>query len=380
VNRNNLIEKGKNMNRKIRYQSALRFESLESRELFSVSGLASQISLAHPITSAEPAAYIAPAVPTAKIATNINYGEIKAGSIDKVKEKDLFVFTVTAANTKIQLALTGAKNGFVAEAKVYDPNGNFLFGVTAGNSLEWTCQKVGKYTIQVADRDLCYRGNYTLGLERISGSFSCDSKTVSAGPIVTGTIDNAIQKNQYVFNVAANTKIQLALTGAKNGFVAEAKVYDCNGKFLFGVTAGNSLEWTFQKGGNYMIQVADRGLYYKGEYTLGLERISGPFSCDCKTVSVGSTVTGTIDNAIQKNQYVFNVSANTKIRLGLAGTAKNGFVAEAKVYDSNGKFLFGVTAGNSLEWTFQQGGKYMIQVADRGLIRTGNFILGLQYA
>jgi hypothetical protein len=201
-----------------------------------------------------------------------SFGTIISGSIDKLLQKNQYVFTLNAP-TKVNIRLAGNNpTGFIAKADIYDASGNWRCGVTAGTAWEGTLP-AGSYVLQVQDRNLAYNGSYTFNVERLSGPWNDNRQPIAVGTYRGGSIDNPIEKDQYTFSLAAATKIRLTLTNNSGSAIfGKADIYDSAGNWRCTVDAGGAWVGTLPAG-DFVVRVYDRNFAYVGGYTLGLLKV-----------------------------------------------------------------------------------------------------------
>jgi hypothetical protein len=344
---------------------SLRLESLDSREMMSVTPLAALVGS----SIAGRAACVASATPAVSTLT-LPIGGIEHGKIGCRGETDSYTFKAKAGDT-VQFSL--ATSGFNPYVKLYDPSGKDIGTMTyTGTTYSFSLAQSGEYTVKIRAANSVSTGSYAIGLERI-GRPSPDAVSLPVnGSIASGKITSQLQKDQYTLQLKAGQQIQLSF--AASGIDFYAKLYGPTGKDLMTmtVTHGTSV-FTAGSAGTYTLQIQDWNLAKTGSYKIGVEAIYPTPSPDVKLLTPGQTASGAITTELQKNQYKVYLTAGQTMRFNFAGS---GFDFYAKLYDPAGNGKMTMTRFNTpYDYCVQSSGWYILQIQDWNLLKTGAYTI-----
>ena len=275
----------------------------------------------------------------------------------------------------------------------FDPSGfplTYLWTLTAPTGSKATLSSATSVNPTfVAD----VAGTYKATLVVNDGSVSSAPATVTitamtgqlyCGDIVSGNITSASQVDQYVYSGTAGGVVTLTLSETSGffpdgGVVAEAVLYDPNGKSILTFYANSQQQVTFSQTGNYHVQVFASNLVYTGTYNLGVV-CRNPLM-PSSALSCGGIANGSISQAAQVDQYTYTGSAGGVVTLTLSETSgffpDGGVVAEAVLFDPTGKSLLTFYANSQQQVTLAVTGTYLIQVFSSNLVYTGGYNLGI---
>jgi ELWxxDGT repeat protein len=230
------------------------------------------------------------------------------------------------------IATAGQQNDYTfnlaADAKLY------FDALTNNSSLEWSL--VGPAGLVVNSRSITYTdglyiggnplinapaGAYTLsvfGDGDTTGAYSfrlLDSAAATAltpGTPASGTLDPANATNLYKFNANAGDQFYFdsqTLTGATSAYW---RLIDPYGNVVFSYYLGSDVgTQTLAAAGTYTLliegYIGDTGT---GSYTFNVQPVATPVAT---TLTLGTTISGTIATAGQQNAYTFNLAADSKL-------------------------------------------------------------------
>ena len=132
--------------------------------------------------------------------TPISCGEIISGTISTVGETDIYTLTVNAGDVMTMRTVVTSGSLYTRMA-LYDSAGSQIAANT-GDTLNYTFNAGGTYTLWVSDYINSNTGSYNLNLEKLNGP--CHTLTpVSCGQVVSGAIDAILDKDLYTLTVNA---------------------------------------------------------------------------------------------------------------------------------------------------------------------------------
>jgi len=312
-----------------------------------------------------------------------------SGTINAVGDHDWFRMTL-AANTLYVLATTqGGGKGLL----ILDASGAFVDGSgdTYGDGrLAFMPAVAGTYYVDVADW-YSATGAYELSLTVVADDYRNNVTTtgiLAVGGTASGTINAVGDHDWFRMSLTANTLYTLAAN--TGGLVDEDKllmVYDASGNLVDQVDAsGAQLAFMPAITGTYYVDLADLS-GATGAYSLSLSSVADDYRNNPTTsgiLSVGGTVSGTIDAVGDHDWFKITLAANTLYTL----VAEDGAVFDgAKIFtilDGSGSpvdqpgYVWGAQgffAGQGA-FMFAAAGTYYLDVAD-AYGQTGAYTLRL---
>jgi hypothetical protein len=233
--------------------------------------------------------------------------------------------------------------------------------------------------VQIRDDNYVETGGYTIGLESLKPA-SPGAGALVRGGIVSGTIGDAIQKDQWTFSGLKGDVIELMSTSTAldSGFAAYTDVYAPSGAHVTGFWAGGNVRLVLPESGTYVVQIRDDNYTQTGFYTIGLEGLR-PASPDAVSLAPNATVSGTIGDAIQKDQWLVAVPAGKRLQVTLSGDAiEAGYHVFADVFAPSGASLGGTWAGTAT-FNTSSAGTYLIQIRDDNYADQGTYQLRVSF-
>ncbi len=197
-------------------------------------------------------------------------GGIVSGSISKAREVDSWTFKGSSGQV-VELATMSTPTRswvFIAQADLYSPSGNLIRGFWGG-SIRVNLNQTGTYTLKIRDFYGNNTGNYTIGLETLKPA-SPDAKTLTSGRQVSGSLNEGIQKDQWIIDIPKGKKLRVDLTGTPRdrGFNAYLDIYSSSGELIGGLWGNGTQTYSFNKSGKLILQVRDLYNSYRGSYRM----------------------------------------------------------------------------------------------------------------
>ncbi|MFA6444279.1 MAG: LEPR-XLL domain-containing protein, partial [Sterolibacterium sp.] len=247
--------------------------------------------------------------PRVLLSGDVNPAQTITGSIDVPGEVDQYGFTL-AQNTRIVFdsltnsssfnwSLTGPKGAEVA-------NRNF----SSSDSID----AVGSPLLDLA------AGDYTItvdGVTDTTGSYSFrlidvqKTQEITPGTQVSGTLDPAKETDVYRFGATAGDRFYFDKQALAGGDVYW-RLYDPYGKSVFGPVSMNSDidVTTLAFDGSYTLLVEGRtNTSGTASYSFNVQKVTD----DVAPMNVGTTVSGAIDHAGQRDFYNFSLTDATQV-------------------------------------------------------------------
>lgn len=305
-------------------------------------------------------------------------GGIVGGTIATPLEKDQLTFTGSRGD---QIALlvssTDTSGGFRAAVELISPSGNRVdFFYDSSGIRKHRLSESGTFLIQISDDHMSHTGEYSLAWEGLV-PYSPNPTSVASGGITFGSIDTPLEQDQFTFAGRAGDIVDLAMTSTAMdpSFNARVEIISPTGSLVdsFEAASGNRRH-KLSETGSYILHVHDINYARRGTYTIGFEGIS-PISPGPTILKSRRTATGTIEHPLQKDQYVFNGTANQIVTMVLTSVSgEHSFAPRAEVLDSAGNRLdYFTTSSGERRLTLRHTGTYTIQVFDENLSRRGAY-------
>ena len=329
------------------------------------------------------------------------------GKIESSGDRDWFAVTLEAGSTyRIDLEGSETSAGTLSDPYlrgVYDENGVLLAGTTNDDSgagrdsrVFFTAQDAGTYYVAAGSYDN-EGGTYTLSVANVTDGSVDDfaartgtSGTVAVDGSTTGGIDSPGDRDWFAVTLEAGSTYRIDLEGSETGDGTLSDPYlwgihNTNGVLLADTTnddggAGynSRMFFTAQEAGTYYVAA---GAYNsrEGTYTLSVANVTDTVMDDFAdgtgttgAVAVGSSTTGEIDYAGDRDWFAVILDAGKTYRIDLegsetsAGTLSDPYL-HGVYYDENGVPLNGTTddddgAGlnSRVEFTARASGTYYV--------------------
>jgi hypothetical protein len=320
-------------------------------------------------------------------AAALTYGQIQAGDITSPLESDVLTFTASA-NDRIQIVTReGAGTLWAPHFELKDPSGHILGTWNGGSSFRSSpaspLGQNGVYQLTVTDLFSDGTGHYSVGLEGLHPLSPNPIALAKGGLTATQSITDPIDVKQYVFNVSAGDKIQLAaMQGPGTNWMPHFELFNPAGDSIDSwngnTVRGYAQELADNGPGQYMLQVSDLFNDGTGTFTIGYEGISPVSPGPISLVSGGITPAQNINNPIEFKQYVFNAAAGDIVQIATAPGVGTNWLPHVELFSPDGVSLDRWNGGDVRRIGLDAAGQYMIQVNDLFNDGTGAFRLGLE--
>jgi len=183
-------------------------------------------------------------------------------------------------------------------ADIYNPSGQWVTNVTAGNggnAIALTLPSSGIYTILVYNVGYGNVGGYALSVQsRIGGG--CNSKSLACGQTVTTNTSFNTQMDAYSYTGTAGQMLSFALFWGCCAGTEAADIYNPSGQWVTNVTAGNggnAIALTLPSSGIYTILVHNVGYGNAGGYALSVQSLTDG-GCGGTNLLCGGTINSNI--------------------------------------------------------------------------------------
>ena len=337
-------------------------------------------------------------------------GSSVTGTIGSATDADWYAVSLTAGYIyTIQLQGSGSSNGTLSDpliSGIYNSSGSYISNTYADDqngrdsSLSFAPTTSGTYYI-AAEGYGSYTGTFLLSVQQTSADAAGSTSTtssVSTGGSASVTIDQAYDHDWYAVSLTGGNTYQFTLSGTgTNAWPTIYGIYNSAGSYVEGyaggVTSGSTTTatatFTPTTSGTYYI---DAYSYYAGSYTLSMAQTTTDIAASTATtgsVSVGGSVTGTIDSAADADWYAVSLTAGSAYTIRLQGSGSgNGTLSDpliSGIYDSTGTYISNTYADDqdgrdsSLSFTPTASGTYYVAAEGYGSY-TGTFLLSVSQA
>ncbi|WP_292935565.1 pre-peptidase C-terminal domain-containing protein [Noviherbaspirillum sp.] len=329
------------------------------------------------------------------------------GTIDSSTDADWYGVSLTAGNIyTIRLQGSHSSNGTLSDpliSGIYNSSGTLVSNTYADDqdgtdsSLTFAPTTSGTYYI-AAEGYGSSTGTFRLSVSQTASDVAGSSATtasLSIGGSTSVTIDQAYDHDWYAVSLTSGNTYQFTLAGS-GGNTAPViyGIYDASGNYDGGYATGASngssytatASFTPMSSGTYYV---DAYSYYAGNYTLSATQTAADVAANVGTtgtVSVGGSVTGTIDTSSDADWYGVSLTANTTYTIRLQGSgSSNGTLYDpliSGIYDANGVYVSNTYADDqdgrdsSINFTPSSTGTYYIS-AEGYSNYTGTFRLSV---
>ena len=246
--------------------------------------------------------------PRVLLSGDLNPAQTVSGSIDVQGEVDQYGFTLTQNTQVVFDPLTNNSN---MNWSLSGPDGAVVGNRSFTNSDSADASAspllnlaVGDYTLTV-DANTDQTGAYSFRLIDV-----LKAQEITPGTDVTGTLDSANQTNVYKFNATAGEHYyfnSLNLTGGNTYW----RLIDPNGNNVFGPSYfTNDADITTAVDGSYTLLVEGRiSATGTSNYSFNVQKVTD----EQITLSLDSTVNGSIDHAGQRDFYNFSLGESKQL-------------------------------------------------------------------
>jgi RHS repeat-associated protein len=308
---------------------------------------------------------------TPQAATTVALGETVAGDI-ATGETDSYVVAVPAGVTVFFDALSSSNtNGL--NWRIDNRYGRVELSHTTAFQDGGPVRLVGgDYTISVFGEGGTQTGSYSFRIVDASP----ESATIALGGVVSGTIDVPGDSDVYTFAASAGQLVYLDRIATSNSAGLNWRLEDSFGRRILDTTADLNDQGRFTLiGGSYTLTVLGEissGQGQTGTYQLQIV----PLVDGDGSITIGTLVSGAIDQAGQEDRFHFTAPAGQRIFLDRV-TAPNSAGLNWSLEDANGRLV--VAPQSSLDdagpFTLL-GGDYTLKVfgeISAGTIQTGSY-------
>ena len=268
----------------------------------------------------------------------ITLGGSVSGRIDFAGDRDWFAITVDAGD------ITQLSTGLGGFIDIFDATGALVGDVFDGET--YSFGDAGTYFVSVGGYQT---GAYTLSAsEAIVDDYSADTTTTGTLTVdgsATGSIDYNYDRDWFAISVDAGDIINFA-----NSLGAFIDIYDATGLYVGGIGSGSTFNFT--DAGTYFVEV---GSYSISTYTLSASRVVDDYAGDTTTtgtISLGGSVSGSIDFSYDQDWFAFTVDAGDLISFT---NSQGSFMS---IYDGNGDIFTSTNPDEAVE--FAAGGTYYV--------------------
>ncbi|HEY0845728.1 MAG TPA: pre-peptidase C-terminal domain-containing protein [Noviherbaspirillum sp.] len=281
-------------------------------------------------------------------------------TVDYGYDHDWYAVTLTGGNT-YQFTLSGTgTNNYPVIYGVYDASGSYVSGYATGVSSGSTTAATTTFTptttgTYYVDAYSYYTGSYTLTAAQVATDIAANTSTtgtLAVGGSTTVTINQAYDHDWYGIALTAGTTYQFTLSSTSaNSYPTIYGIYNASGSYVDGYTVGTGsgsdasavATFTPTTTGTYYV---DAYSYYAGTYTLSAAQVASDIAASTSTtgtVSVGSSVTGTIGSAADADWYAVSLTGGVTYNIQLQGAySNNGTLHDpliSGIYNSSGTLM-----------------------------------------
>jgi small nuclear ribonucleoprotein (snRNP)-like protein/putative NADH-flavin reductase len=283
----------------------------------------------------------------------LTIGATVAGTIDETGKQDHYTFTLAAATRLVFDSLTNNSNinwSLVGPAGLFVDQRAFTNSDSFDNGYPLVSLPAGNYTLTV-DGVGDTTGAYQFRLLDLASATA-----ITPGTPVSGTLDPAIETDLYRFTAAAGDQFFFDVqTGIGN---ATWRLVDPFSNIVFSTSLNSDVNTlTLAQAGTYTLMLEGRRDAGSGSaaYAFNVQPVADGNS----TLTIGATVSGTIDETGERDHYNFTLAAatrlafdsftnNSNINWSLVGPA--GLFVDQRLFTSSDSFdgnpLLNLPAGN----------------------------------
>jgi hypothetical protein len=337
---------------------------------------------------------------TAATAGSLAVGGSVTGTIDGGNDADWYKVALTA-NTTYVFRMSGVESGGGTLINTYIPSIHNGSGVAQAGLLTtavgtdtvalWTPTVSGDYYINAQSQSGAV-GTFRLTAEMDVGSTAASAGLLAVGGSVTGSIDSATDADWYKITLNANTSYVFRMLGVDSGGGTLADTYipsihDGSGAVQAGFQTDafgtdTYARWSPTVTGDYYINAQSQSGAI-GSFRLTAETEVGSTVASAASITVGGSVTGSIDGGTDVDWYKVTLNANTAYLFKMLGVdGGGGTLADTyipSIHDGSGAVQAGfqtdaVGTDTFARWVPAVGGDYYIN-AQSQLGKAGTFRL-----
>jgi methionine-rich copper-binding protein CopC len=360
---------------------------------------------------------------TTATASSLTLGISTSGAFEGPSDLDVYKVALTAGTIyNIKPAMT---NGNGVSVSLTDANGQYVATSSSVDGYSFVAAASGNYYLTLSGNSTSTgaAADYTVLMAAGPDDYAASAAgagRLAIGGSTPGKIDAAGDKDWYAVSLNANTTYWFTAkpgaSGAYSSSYTQLKLYDSSSQVMASQTGSNSqavLQFVPSKTGTYYFEVGDSTNYYLGNYVasavIGTRDDYGSDKASAAPLSLGSTLTGSLELASDKDVFKFAVKAGTTYTFELKGQnpvgspslymsgadangSSSGFVSYAKtgvtdyrVYTANytGDYYLTVannyssgTSGYTLQVNAPSGDDFAASSATTGLLATGGKLAG----
>lgn len=253
------------------------------------------------------------------------------GVIIEPLDTDLFAFDVTD-NETVSISVVeqpGSGSSFNPRWRLMDAQGNApsTCGAWSGGltALCGSLHAVGSpYRIEVMDDARNDVGSYRVHLQRVAATTACDSVALGCDDPIAGVTEENIDTDLLSFRVSDSEIVRISLlevAGSGPQYNPQWRLLDGYGRPAavcgsYG-SAFRDCGRLMALGNPYRVEVQDGTRNDTGAYTLHMQRLTLPWSCDTVALHCGMFEDGVIDPVIDTDLFSFAAPEGEFVRVGV---------------------------------------------------------------
>ena len=296
--------------------------------------------------------------------STINIGDVITGSID-VGQRDVFNFTAPA-DSLVTLDRIATSNSNGLNWQIEDANGRPVLARTGSLEDSGPLRLIGgDYTLTLLGENGSgwQTGTYEFQLvvpSSTSGSFAI-------GDTVSGALNVPGESASYTFSATPGQLVTLDLLASSNNNGLNWRIRDAAGRSVLNRTnLLNDVGPIALVGGSYTLEVlgeSSLGSVQTGTFEFRLV----PVVQNTTATTIGSTISGGIDDVGEIERYTFNAPVGQLVTFDVTA-ASNSNVLNWRLEDDRGLLLFGTTNNLADQGPFTlRGGDYVLTILGENL-------------
>jgi uncharacterized protein YfaP (DUF2135 family) len=318
----------------------------------------------------------------------IGFGQTLSANISAPADMETFIFNAQAGD-RVLVATTLTGGTLDPQLRLYGPDGTLTCSrYSTGGVVEINdcpLPTTGAYTLLINDFGDIKLGDFSIYLQRLNDP--ANANELAFGQMVSGTITQPAEMKTYTFSAKVTDRIWIGTATTSGGLDPYIRIYRPDGTLLcssYGATGGflEINNCSVPLTGAYTILAADFGLTEPGSYNLSLQRLNNPERYS--PISLGQTITGTIDTALDTRFFTFTATAQDSVLIAMA-VISGTLDPQIRLYGPAGILICEASrsSGGVAEikgCILPASGLYIILANDFGGTETGSFTLSLRQA
>ncbi|MYN09811.1 DUF4214 domain-containing protein [Pseudoduganella aquatica] len=333
---------------------------------------------------------------TAATAAPLALGISTSGSFEGPSDLDVYKVALTAGT--LYSVKPAMSSGSGVSVSLTDANGQYVATSSSAGSYSFVAALSGSYYLTLSGSSSGSTGaasDYSVlmaaGLDDY-GANAAGAGRLTVGSSTPGKMDAAGDKDWYAVSLNANTTYWFTAkpgaSGAYSSSYTQLKLYDSASQVMAAQSGSNSqtvLQFVPTKTGTYYFEVSDSSSYYLGNYVasavIGTRDDYGSDKASAAPLSLGNTVTGSLELAYDKDVFKFAVKAGTTYTFELKGQNPVGnpslYMSGADANGSSSGLLSYTKAGATdyRVYTANYTGDYYLTVANNYSSGTSGYTL-----